>query len=393
MLKTLAQYPAAALARSLKRNLTMYRDPSHLSRRPTFSLLTLIGCGLVLASPSVKSATGKKPVHKSSPASAHGKKIAQLPSKPRSGQTSPATDPAALGVDLAPDPFTPSVNIVMKNRSKATVTSRIVLSNPDNFLGAARSVQSLTVPAGGQSRIKFQLPCAAMAPDSRYSFTAEVETPGAKITATRLLSFFRIERAWNPPALDGTMEGWLNASMIIVSVPGRYPGKPGWKGRPDMTATARFLWDTNHLYVMARRTDDTVTTAASATDPNGDRIRLALSPTGSHLSDASWVTVDLVPTAKGVAVMRNSAPALKLKSGPIPGATAFATDQNGVTVVVAAIPWKELGVTKGLKTKRLGLTIRSIDDDGEGLKSWLEWGGGAGSPADPPSFSDVSLGD
>jgi hypothetical protein len=303
------------------------------------------------------------------------------------------TDAVSLGVDLAPDPFTPSVNVVMKNRGKGAVTSRIVLTNPDNFLGAARSVQTLDVPAGGQSQIKFPLPGAAMAPDSRYSFTAEVEATGKKVTATRLLSFFRIERAWKAPALDGTMDGWLNASMIIVNVPGRFPGQSGWKGKADMTATARFLWDTNNLYLMARRTDDIVRLASSAEDANGDRFRLAVSPTGSHLTDATWVTVDLAPTDQGVAVLRNSSPALKLKPGAIPGATAFSADQNGVTVLVAAIPWKELGVTKGLKTKRLGLTIRSIDDDGDGPKSWLEWGGGAGPVADPPSFSDVSLGD
>ncbi|MBW3625560.1 MAG: hypothetical protein KY468_19370 [Armatimonadetes bacterium] len=322
---------------------------------------------------------------------------------PARGASRPAAPPKAavplptglplLGVDLAPDPFTPSVKVSLRNRGAQPVTSRIALSNPDNFLGAARSVQTVTVPPGQETQARFALPGAAMAPDSRYAFTADVETPSAKITASRLLSFFRIERAWKAPALDGTMENWLNSSMIIVNVPGRPAGGTGWKGRADMTATARFLWDSNHLYVMSRRTDDVVHLAPSPTDPNGDRVRIALSPTGSHFPDAPWVTVDLVPQATGVAAVRNAAPSLKLAPGVIPGVQASATEQNGVSVLVAAIPWKDLGITQGAKTKRLGLTFRALDDDGQGSKSWLEWGGGASTPADPVAFSDVSLGD
>lgn len=354
------------------------------------SALVLGGVSSALARPDTKA---KKPApRRANPAK--GVRTAQA--TPPSGETvavTPIPNPAPLGVDMAPDPFTPSVKVSLRNRGTLPLTSRIALSNPDNFLGAARSVQTITVPAGQETQAKFALPGAAMAPDSRYAFTADVETTGAKLTATRLLSFFRIERAWKAPAMDGSMGGWLNSSMIVVNVPGRPAGGAGWKGKADMTATARFLWDATNLYVMARRTDDSPITAASPTDPNGDRVRIALSPTGSHFIDASWVAVDLVPQSSGVAAMRSASPSLKLKNGPVPTVSATVSEQNGVTVLTAAIPWKELGVTQGVKTKRLGLTFRSLDDDGQGIKSWLEWGAGAGIPADPPSFSDVSLGD
>lgn len=361
--------------------------------------VALAGSALVLGSVSSAQAGPQAKLKKTAPTRkplppAKGVRTAQRPAPIAPAEASLIPNLPPLGVDLAPDPFTPSVKVSLHNRSAQPITGRIALSNPDNFLGAARSVQTVTVPPKTAAQARFQLPGAAMAPDSRYAFTADVEIAAAKLTATRLLSFFRIERAWKAPALDGSMENWLNSSMIIVNVPGRPAGGTGWKGRDDMTATARFLWDAEHLYVMARRTDDVVQFAPNPAEPHGDRVRIALSPTGSHLPDAPWVTVDLVPKEAGVTVVRNASPALKaLKPGPLANVQASATEQNGVRVLAAAIPWKELGVTQGAKTKRLGLTVRFLDDDGEGSKSWLEWGGGAGLPPDPPSFSDVSLGD
>jgi hypothetical protein len=375
------------------------KSPQPFPPSQGFALLSAAVAGSALALGAVASVPAKTAAKTSKAAAvkrAHsmkGVRTAQRPAPDLASVVAPPPGTPPLGVDIAPDAFTPSVKINLRNRGTQPLTSRIALSNPDNFLGAARSVQTVTVPAGKEMQAKFALPGAAMAPDSRYAFTADVETPGGKMTANRLLSFFRIERAWTAPALDGTMDGWLNASMIVVNVPGRPSGGLGWKGRADMTSTARFLWDNTNLYVMARRTDDAPVLATKPTGTDGDRVRIALSPTGSHFPDATWVTLDLVPQEKGLVALRHASPALKLKAGAVAGIKVSVSDQSGVNVIAAAIPWKELGITQGARMKRLGLTFRCIDDDGEGSKSWLEWGGGANVPADPTLFSDVALGD
>jgi hypothetical protein len=302
----------------------------------------------------------------------------------------PTTEP---DIDLAPDPFTPAVNVLVRNPGKTPLVGRISLSNPDNFLGASQSVKTITVSPGTLGLMKFQLPGAAMVPDYRYSFNADFQSGSDNVSANRLLNFFRIERARTAPSFDGDMKGWLNASMIVMGVPGSYPGKKGWKGRADLTSSARFLWDADHLYAMVRRTDDAFQPASSATDTEGDRVRIAISPTGSHFDDAAWVTVDLVSLQEGITIVRHADSSLKLTEGIVKDAKVSLSDQNGVSVCVAAIPWKELGILKGVKLKRIGLTVRSIDDDGDGARSWLQWGDGADLPAKPSLFADASLGD
>ncbi len=364
-------------------------------------------------------------------------KSASVGSKPASvGSKAAASAPVigpTLALDMIPDPFTPSVKVYLQSGLPQPQTVRVTLSNGENFLGAPHRVQTAALPPGGRVMVRFPLPGAAMAPDSRYAFTAEAEvtppvtpppaTPPAaaapspaspatdaaspasparvgaasittRVRTTRLLSFFRMERTFAKPAMDGTMSGWLNASMILVNIPGRPPGSTqGWGGSADKTATARFQWDPQFLYLMVRCTDNVTRPAPSPADPNGDRVRLALSPTASHLPGAPWVEVDLIPLQSGaLAVTRTASPSLKLAAGPLSGVVSAFTRINDVEVYTAALPWAALGLPQGKVTVPLGLTVRALDDDGGGIKSWLEWGGGAGLPADPPSFSDVSLG-
>ncbi len=428
--------------------MSAFRFPS-FPKRPA-SLIPLFALGALCLAPGAVSQDA--PAAPATPAQSGDEPL--ISPEDTAGQKNPVPL-TGLSVDLAPDPFTPSVRVYLVNHDKKPAAVRITLANDENFLGVPKRVQTATVPANGKLQVRFLLPGAAMAPDSRYAFTAEVEmlpsaqaanptddtgTPApapqevvvvnpvppknvdpntttvttgdtppetlfndlplagggltTRIKTTRMLSFFQIERTGSAPTFDGSMNGWLNASMIVVSVPGRARGAAkGWTGNSDKTSSARFLWDAKNLYVMVRCTDDVTHFASSADDANGDRIRVALSPTASHLLDAPWVEMDVVPLESGTVIAtRKSSANLKLKPGRVTTVRGAYSKQNGVDVFQAAIPWKELGIAQGKTTLPLGLTVRALDDDGDGIKSWLDWGGGAGVPADPPSFSDVALG-
>ncbi|GGE01430.1 S-layer homology domain-containing protein [Paenibacillus nasutitermitis] len=183
--------------------------------------------------------------------------------------------------------------------------------------------------------------------------------------------------------LDGTWAGWEGyASLSLPADPSQIL-IDGWAGQEDLSATARFAYDEEALYVGVEVKDDTHEAYAGNEIWKGDSVQMAFSPDGEHYgpeygfshangSSQVWRWND------GTAVLEASS-------------VQLVSSQNGnVTTYQAKIPWGAIGAN-GKPANSLSFTFLVNDNDGNGRRGWIEWTGGIGKFKDPAQFGSFGL--
>ena len=67
------------------------------------------------------------------------------------------------------------------------------------------------------------------------------------------------------------------------------------------------------------------------------------------------------------------------------------TGGDGEIIYEAAIPWEDLKIPKPLSGKMLGLSFVVADNDGDGLRGWLEWTPGIFNFKDASEYGCMTL--
>ena len=183
--------------------------------------------------------------------------------------------------------------------------------------------------------------------------------------------------------LDGTWTGWEGyASLSLPADPSQVLIE-GWGGQEDLSATARFAYDEDALYVGVEVKDNAHAAYAGNDIWRGDSVQIAFSPDGeqygpeygfSHANGSSQVW----RWNNGTAVLEASS-------------VQLVTSQNAkVTTYQAKIPWGAIWAN-GKPVTSLPFTFLVNDDDGNGRKGWIEWTGGIGKFKDPAQFGSFGL--
>jgi len=283
--------------------------------------------------------------------------------------------------------------ISVRNNSRAARTGRMVVR----------------APTGWQVEPATEVAISQLAPGATRSFLLKCKTPQAKVDVRSGISAFFAEapvstnlllRKSRPVArasqakgikVDGKLADWSAPVQV------RLGGKDGsvriekdYGGADDCSATMRFAWDKNFLYLAAEVRDN----ALHQEEPDlqmwrGDCIQLAFRngpPNRQTGYDGTEFEVGLTQAPKGPVAFQwvpNAAPVDKAQLVIVRSKTA--------TIYEAAIPWASLGIANPRSGKRVSWSTTVNDNDGEGFRGWLEWTPGICGGKDSSSFGWLEL--
>ncbi|WP_169088077.1 Ig-like domain-containing protein [Paenibacillus sp. PL91] len=163
-------------------------------------------------------------------------------------------------------------------------------------------------------------------------------------------------------------------------------------GPEDLSGNLWITYDNDHLYLSAKVHDDQFTqTKTGDAIWSGDSIQFAIS-LGTPGEAAEWYEYGMALTPNGPELYRWMAMTGVL-TGPVTNRQLEITrdEASKDTIYQLALPWTELSPiapSDGI----LSLSALVNENDGNGRKGWLEWGGGIGSNKQSKLFKPMLIG-
>ena len=204
--------------------------------------------------------------------------------------------------------------------------------------------------------------------------TANSSTP-VKVAPSRPTS--SVGRAKNIK-IDGKLEDWDGIKPIILN--DRTPDaiqyrNSEYKGADDCSAEMRFAWDEKFLYIAAKVKDDKHFQPVRDSQVwSGDCIQFAVIDGGplpvSRSQEVSALNEFAISADKDGGYVYSWC---TRENGLQSRSPIAVSGGDGEIVYEVAIPWQDINVARPASGKRLGLSFVVADNDGDGLRGWLEW--------------------
>ncbi len=242
---------------------------------------------------------------------------------------------------------------------------------------------SVTVPANGASEIL--VPLAGIDLKTVYIADASItDATGGTVSTERAIAGFVPVQQAGAITIDGDLDepAWKTAVPCLLDEERQYlksggPTSPDWKGKDDLSADLRFLWDDKNLYVGVAVTDDVFCNKqADGMIWAGDGLQFLIDPMREAEEKAGKYDLGMALGTKGPQAWAW----LSASSGTVPGLqkdiqVAVKRGDQGNATYEIAIPWTKLAPFKAEVGADLGLTMIVNEDDGNGRKSFIGWFG------------------
>ncbi len=196
--------------------------------------------------------------------------------------------------------------------------------------------------------------------------------------------------------IDGKLDDWTDVQPVVVNdmTPECVKYTKGkYNGADDCSAELRFAWDEKFLYIAAKVKDDKhFQKTRGASLWSGDCIQFALVD-GGPLPQSRWQDVSII---KEFAIAADSnGPYIyswcTKEHGLMANPNIAVNGGDGEIIYEAALPWEHVNVSKPTSGKKLGVSFVVADNDGGGLRGWLEWTPGIFNNKDGSAFGCLTL--
>lgn len=283
-----------------------------------------------------------------------------------------------------------SLQIRIGNRSSAEQSVQTLTWS----IGGLSGTETLQQPISGHSEVVLELPLHEFAPGTYpialtlYAADGEPIQHSGKLVMVEEGSYTPLAK--KAIAVDGVLDDLSAIQDIDWGSEGRVQ-MADYNGPEDLSGTAWWTWDDDHLYLSAKVHDD-VFSQTSIGDQiwNGDSIQFAVSA-GTPGESGEWYEYGIALTPEGPQVYRWMTAAGKAP-GPVAGANLKVTrdETSKDTIYELALPWDELAPivpSDGI----LSISFLVNDNDGQGRKGWIEWGSGIGFEKSSALFKPARL--
>jgi len=263
-------------------------------------------------------------------------------------------------------------------------------------------VQNITLATGAPSEIALHVtvPVGARADtELKVSFTSSGAAGEAK-ARLHPLPRSRVPRLAKPPSMDGTDQGWENCPALTITPADLVQGKVA--NDADSSAIFRLAHDDETLYVDVRVKDDMVVTNIAPNDIKGhwrsDSVEICVDPVGGAEHTMGCLKLGIFPfdTTGAVRGERDADANQGLVEETAPKTRLCCWRTAEGYRIQAAIPFDEIGITRG--EKRLGFNLIIYDGDkkdaglGENInKSRIAWSPRPGVQGRPEDWGRIDL--
>jgi hypothetical protein len=314
-----------------------------------------------------------------------------------------------LSLRVLPEPSTEAgevgVRILLSNRGdtpadvawEAAVTAELSLAK-GSFGPPQEPTLAFPEPASGTAALgpgeskSILLAMPGADPERLYRVNAKASGgEDSALTVDRLVGgFVGVARASKAPNLDGKLDdrAWQPASPVKVEGAdgfralqrARKPPTGSWEGPDDLSATARFLWDDEFLYLGVEVRDD-IAGGLKSDDQiwSQDGLQFLIDPAREAAAKPGKYDYAVAVGAKGPqAWAYHTADSTQAPVGEVTDirVAAHKGDAGNVTYEIA-IPWNRISPFRAEAGANLGFTLILNEDDGKGRDSFLTWFGDA----------------
>lgn len=240
---------------------------------------------------------------------------------------------------------------------------------------------TLTVAAKQQASVV--VPIAGADPIKVYAAKATVtDAAGGSISTERCIGgFVAVPRVKAAPKLDGVLDeaDWARATAHMLDQKPQYftlDKNVQWKGKDDLSATMRYLWDEQALYVGVDVSDDVnANTKQDGEIWAGDGLQFLFDPRRSSPEKSGKYDLGMALGKKGPQAWCFLSASASAPVGAALEITIAAKARPGGMVYEIAIPWTRLAPFQAQANANLGLSMIVNEDDGKGRTGFIGWFG------------------
>jgi len=215
-----------------------------------------------------------------------------------------------IGLPLLPH-RSPAIEVTVRNLSDVARAGSVTLEN--RYFGTGRQPAEMTkpysVPAHGESVLRFDVPAEQVNLGSSYWFTATLrDNSGTVVTTKEEVAFRASLKTTTPITIDGDLADWKLEELMPIPFE-RYVTSLGKQvaGSNELAAVAYSRWDADCLYFAVIVTDDKAAGISRVNDVGiwlDDNIMLGFYPWGWRADEPlkdGYYREHLGPCADGVA--------------------------------------------------------------------------------------------
>ncbi|TXK77178.1 DNRLRE domain-containing protein [Paenibacillus sp. N3.4] len=179
--------------------------------------------------------------------------------------------------------------------------------------------------------------------------------------------------------VDGALDSETAAASSTIDLSKGTVKMTGYQGANDLSGKFWLNFDSNRLYITARVKDNTNSAPFTGADIyKNDSFQFAIS-NGLPGESLSWYEYGISQTPNGPQIYRWITPPGVSKGLVTNGDLVVTRDENQHdTIYELALPWSELTPIKAERNGVISFSLLVNDNDGNGRKGWIEWGGGIG---------------
>lgn len=241
------------------------------------------------------------------------------------------------------------------------------------------------IPPQGDTEVV--VPLAGVERQTVYTVKALVtDSAGRSVVAERpMAGFVGVPKLKAPLTLDGDLDkpAWRQATPLAVDQARQYfsydAARAKWKGAEDLSATVKFLWDDQYLYIGVKATDDVFANNKRDADIwAGDGLQFIVDPAREAAEKPGKYDLATALTKQGpqswcFLSADPRSPAGEVKE--IKLATRRLSADRGDMTYEVAIPWFRLAPFTPKLGANLGLCVTLNEDDGPGRLAFMTWFG------------------
>lgn len=291
-----------------------------------------------------------------------------------SASTLPSYDVQVRPIMNKPD-MSKALMVTVKNESKSKA---LQVNKVEWRFGAQSGTEALNVSVPSESSSSVEIPLTGFSTGVTSSIKVTVYMDGLDpYTYEGTAEFNPVPH--RPVTVDGTLDPGTADSSSTINLSKGTVKMTGYQGAGDLSGNVWLSYDADHLYLSAKIKDDIEASPAMGADIwKNDSIQFAVAD-GLPGESPYWHEFGIAQTPEGPQIYRWITPP-GIEKGPVKGGSLAIKrdeDQND-TIYELSLPWSEIAPIKAEENGVISFSMLVNDNDGNGRKGFIEWGGGIG---------------
>lgn len=289
---------------------------------------------------------------------------------------------------------------ITNRRTGKPITGTISVTNPVEWSNSIKDIKFDTIPELSTGIVDFDSAKMSRLDSKLVSINVKSDL-GDEYELSQLIDFAVAAFVDKPPTIDGVLSDgeWYYSTAVYADTEDVYvkSGNNTWGGKDDVSGRMMLQCDENNFYLAADVTDDVMCAADNDTLIwKNDSIQFGIAFEIKDIEQfygGDFTQIAISDSPNGPTVYRHISEKNKKPLGVVESAKLAVRREGNHTYYELAIPWSEITedeISADSLTK-IGFSMLINDNDGNGRKGAIQYGGGIYSVKDIGQFKFLNV--